>query len=482
MVLTLLLNSCQAFEEMGCLKEEPIKESFEGFMNTPQQIETVLYSAYYQVKRYNCFSRYYHTIMESLSDYAQGAGSYEAGSFYNGLDNTLISRTNDVWACLYRAIRFCNTIILQAPGAENATEAEKNALVAEARFLRAFCYMHLCQGWGAVPFYTDKNMHQSGDIVMPRTDVATIYAQCVEDLKFAAQNLPDTQKMAGRPIKSAANTVLTELYLIMREYSLARDAAASVIESGDYALVEVSQPDDFYKLFHPDLVTSTEEIFYLKYADGMDKDLGSCFAAMLHRGGQYFNGSNYYGIWSSYDNRRMAEWPDADLRKTFNIYVVDTEDGEMIYNKKFIATNANGDSAGNDYTLYRYADLLLYFAEAECMANNGPTEAAIEALNQVHRRGYGKPSKTPDPSVDFKLSDYPTAESFMKVLLEERMYETCYEGKRYNDLKRLGKLAEYVLYAKDIVVSPGAYWFPIPNEEFLYNKGLDISKDQNPGY
>ena len=70
----------------------------------------------------------------------------------------------------------------------------------------------------------------------------------------------------------------------------------------------------------------------------------------------------------------------------------------------------------------------------------------------------------------------------MKVLLEERMYETCYEGKRYNDLKRLGKLAEYVLYAKDIVVSQGAYWFPIPNEEFLYNKGLDISKDQNPGY
>ena len=202
------------------------------------------------------------------------------------------------------------------------------------------------------------------------------------------------------------------------------DAAASVIESGDYALVEVSQPDDFYKLFHPDLVTSTEEIFYLKYADGMDKDLGSCFAAMLHRGGQYFNGSNYYGIWSSYDNRRMAEWPDADLRKAFNIYVVDTEDGEMIYNKKFIATNANGDSAGNDYTLYRYADLLLYFAEAECMANNGPTEAAIEALNQVHRRGYGKPSKTPDSSVDFKLSDYPTAESFMKVLLEERMDET----------------------------------------------------------
>ena len=247
-------------------------------------------------------------------------------------------------------------------------------------------------------------------------------------------------------------------------------------------MVEVSQPDAFYKLFHPDLVTSTEEIFYLKYADGMDKYLGSCCAAMLHRGGQYFNGSNYYGIWSSYDNRRMAEWPDEDLRKTFNIYVVDTEDGEMIYNKKFIATNANGDSAGNDYTLYRYADLLLYFAEAECMANNGPTEAAIEALNQVHRRGYGKPSKTPDPSVDFKLSDYPTAESFMKVLLEERMYETCYEGKRYNDLKRLGKLAEYVLYAKDIVVSPGAYWFPIPNEEFLYNKGLDISKDQNPGY
>ena len=69
---------------------------------------------------------------------------------------------------------------------------------------------------------------------------------------------------------------------------------------------------------------------------------------------------------------------------------------------------------------------------------------------------------------------------------QERGYETIFEGKRYNDLKRCGKLAEAALAAGRISalseVGDAAYWWPIPTDEFNYNMALDQTKDQNPGY
>lgn len=483
-LLALLSVSCNALENLECLKEHPVKEAAETYITDIQSVESVLYAAYYQVKRDQCFSRILHTTHEAASDYAYALGSsYGPASLYEALDPTMIGRVNNSWQCLYRAMRFANTVIRNAPDIQKGTKEEIEAVIGEARFLRAFCYLHLVQNWGAVPLVTDQNMHQSGEINLPRVDVKTVLAQCVEDLVYAAEKLPAKQALIGRATKMAAYSVLTEVYLHQKEYKKAEEAALQVINSGIFSLVEVQTSDDFYKLYHPDLHSSSEEIFYLKYADGYDKELGSAFAAMLHRGGEYFSGSNYYGIYTTYENKRIADWPDADLRKSFNLYEFDSEGEILLYNKKFIATNANGAYAGNDLPLYRYADILLYYAEATCKVNNGPTADAVEKLNMVHRRAYGKPSTSPNAEVDYKLSDFASADEFMRVLLQERCYETCYEGKRFNDLRRLGILAEYVAEAKDgQTVGEAAYLYPIPNEEFLYNKGMNIDTDQNPGY
>ena len=56
------------------------------------------------------------------------------------------------------------------------------------------------------------------------------------------------------------------------------------------------------------------------------------------------------------------------------------------------------------------------------------------------------------------------------------------EAKRWNDLKRVGKLAEYIKYARGVDVGPGGYYWPIPNDEIINNKLMDPAKDQNPGY
>lgn len=74
----------------------------------------------------------------------------------------------------------------------------------------------------------------------------------------------------------------------------------------------------------------------------------------------------------------------------------------------------------------------------------------------------------------------------MELLLQERGYETAFEGKRYCDLKRCGKLAEYAVRAGPCRgrIGGGARSLLVARtaDEFNYNTSLDPTKDQNPGY
>lgn len=482
--LCALFTSCDALENMKCLQEKPIKESVQGFIQTKNDADLVVMSCYKELKMYHNYSRYYHTVSECLSDYCEGNGSYAPGSLMQGLDPTLNERTGNVWAHMYRCIKTCNSILLNMNLANGMSTAEKNQVEAEVRFLRAYVYQILTQCWGPVPFITEKNMGEDGYV---RTDVETIWAAGVEDLLFAVENLPEEQELIGRATKYAAATTLCYQYLLQKNYSAAAAAARIVMDSGRFSLVEVSTSEDFKKLFGPDILTTPEEIFYYKYivADADHNYLSNCFAVMLHaigeEGAAYFGETRYGGIKTYASNKCIADWPDADLRKEFNMYSADYGGVETLYNKKFWTTEVNGERCANDAPIYRYADVLLYYAEAEAFANGSPDAKALEALNMIHRRAYGYPSTVASP-VDYSLSSFADNEAFLKTILSERCYEFCYEAKRWNDLKRVGKLAEYIKYARGVDVGPGGYYWPISNDEIINNKLLDPAKDQNPGY
>lgn len=87
--------------------------------------------------------------------------------------------------------------------------------------------------------------------------------------------------------------------------------------------------------------------------------------------------------------------------------------------------------------VYRYAEVLLTFAEATARANGGTANApALEALNMVKRRAMGLPYDTADPSVDVTSA---TAEDIM----QEKGWEIAGEfGKRWWDLVRTETVAE----------------------------------------
>ena len=96
-------------------------------------------------------------------------------------------------------------------------------------------------------------------------------------------------------------------------------------------------------------------------------------------------------------------------------------------------------------TIVRYADVLLLYTEAGLRANGGvATPEGINAINQIRQRARGYHEDGAPITVVEKptVADYATVNLDIERILEERKLELCYEGYRWFDLVRYGKLIE----------------------------------------
>lgn len=472
LILAITLTACS-----DLLEEQPKSLASENFYNTSAEAKAAVNAIYGPMRSDNGLSTNYPAQLEGLADYGNSRGTQTPVSLYQGLDNTNINRVGVIWDNFYQSIRNANLVISNVPKGTSMTDAEKTAFVAEAKYLRALIYFAMVRNWSGVPLRTEANMTVAD---VPRASVDEVYAQILNDALEAEKGLPDNPADIGRPTKWAAKTLLSEVYMYKQDWASSKAKAKEVIEGNKYSLVEVSVSEDFQKIYGPEVVNTTEEIFYFKYS----RQQGFGLVSYAHRKiGPY----NYYGpggVYAQYtdstSNSFVKKWDNKDLRKAHILYNVDIGLGGSSCLFRKYRDQAATAGAGNDFPWYRFADLLLFHAEADARASNAPTAEALESLNKVHRRAYGLPSKTPS-AVDFKLADFPTLASFIDKVVQERGYETMYEAKRWNDLKRLGIAKQRILEVKNIVVADKHMLWPIPNSELLYNKAIKAT-DQNPGY
>ncbi|AYB30030.1 RagB/SusD family nutrient uptake outer membrane protein [Chryseolinea soli] len=466
---------------VGCsdvLEEHPKSLSAEVFYNTVDEATAAVNAIYGPMRTDGALSTNYPAQLEGLADYGNSRGSQTPVSLYQGLDNTNITRVGAIWDNFYQSIRNANIVIKNVPNGKEITAAQAAPIVGEAKYLRALIYFAMVRNWNGVPLRTEENMLEPN---IPRASVDDVYALILKDALEAESTLPDVAAQPGKPTKWAAKTLLSEVYLTRGDWANARDKAAEVIASGKYGLVAVSTSEDFQKIYGPEVVTTSEEVFYFKYS----RQQGFGLVNYAHRATAQYKYYGPGGVYAQYTdsvaNSVIKNWSKNDLRKAHILYNVDIGLGpNTCLFRKYrdpIATSLGG--AGNDFPWYRYADVLLFHAEAESRANGGPTAAALESLNKVHRRGYGYDANTVSP-VDLVLSDYD-ATTFIDKVVEERGYETMYEGKRWLDLKRLGIAKQRIKDVKGIDVAEKHMSWPIPNSEMLYNKALTAA-DQNTGY
>ena len=468
-----LLTACN-----DVLEENPKSIATETFYNTVDEVEAAANAIYYPIRLEGCFGCNYPATMESLPDYGYGRASFASISEYQGLDATNIARVGSIWTQLYLSIRNANLVIQNTPNGSETTESEQEQFVGEAKFLRALDYFYLVRCWGGVPLRTEETMDE---LNISRSSVSDVYNLILSDLLYAEEHLPDEPRLIGTPSKWAAKTLLADVYLTLEDWTEAKTKAKEVIDSGNYSLVKVTEPADFDNIYGPDIENTTEEIFYLKYTRG-ESDEGWKFVKYNHVSGSgYFGAGGYYAFYTTTDNLIMKNWDENDFRKQNGFYRWDIGIGSnTLLFKKFCDPDATTSYAGNDYPIYRYADLLMIYAEAATRANSSPTEEAVECLNKVHRRAYGLDPETPS-SIDYLLSGYDE-NSFIDLVIRERGYETFNEGKRWLELVRTGKAAEIIKEVKGITIAEKQYLFPIPTSETSYNDSISATTDQNPGY
>lgn len=175
----------------------------------------------------------------------------------NSYDDSLIpenAMVNGFWQHLYNTIFNTNVIInrIDDENLDFTSDVVRNTLKAEALFFRAFSYRWLGIIYGGVPIVLEEINVPKRDFV--RASEEEVWSQCVLDLEFAAQHLPNVTELKedGRLTNAAAYHLLSEIYIIKEEYDKAIDAASKVINSPNYALMtqrfgtHKSKPGDVY--------------------------------------------------------------------------------------------------------------------------------------------------------------------------------------------------------------------------------------------
>jgi len=176
-----------------------------------------------------------------------------------GLVNSQDNFSGDWFNWQYQIIKVANTLIdaAQKPGVLWANDAEKNATLAEGYFFRGFAYRNLANVFGGVPIVSAPETTPKVDYTKSTRE--EVYAFAKADLEFARNNLPLTTTSPGRVVRAAADHILSEVNISLKDYDGAIAAATRVIDGTDgaYSLVRArfgaraseADKDYYYDLF-----------------------------------------------------------------------------------------------------------------------------------------------------------------------------------------------------------------------------------------
>jgi hypothetical protein len=183
-------------------------------------------------------------------------------SSINAVANFSIDPSNGIlnakWVANYEGVNRCNDVldVLKAVPETTIPTAERNNIIAQARFLRAHFYFELRKNFHKVP-WIDEN---TTDLRQPNTE--DIWSKIEDDFKFAYDNLLEVQNGVGRANKWAAASYLAKTYLYQKKYTEAKPLFTEVIQSGKTSLgVPYGLVDDFYKVFYAEWKNHKESIF-----------------------------------------------------------------------------------------------------------------------------------------------------------------------------------------------------------------------------
>ncbi|MDR1864727.1 MAG: RagB/SusD family nutrient uptake outer membrane protein [Bacteroidales bacterium] len=415
---------------------------------------------------------------EALSDNLYGTrGQSNEKIISSGQANADNGRFASEWSDCYAGLKTCHTFLDNVDGVPDMDETLKARMKAEARFIRAFLFFRLTTWFGDVPlFTTDITLSQSKTIA--RTPQADVLSFILAELEDVANILPSKQEYAnadrGRITKGAAVAMKARVYLYQNDWANVSAECEKLINSENYGKYELF--NSYAGLFLPENEYNSEVILDYQYVP-VYKTWGEYFdyapitagarvnalapaqeladAYLMLDGKTISESGTSYDEDNPYDNRdpRLTativydgyQWTDNSGTRTIYIkpgsapagqnqdeYVGPGQNssGTGYYMRKYFDPSYTGSFAsGLNIILFRYADILLMYAEAK------------NELGQMTETIWNNTIKPIRQRAGFTATNalnYPDGNSaaLQDVIRRERRCELAVEGTRIFDLRR----------------------------------------------
>lgn len=433
------------------------------------------------------------TVMHSCEDGSTNNSKYMMCNYK--FDALIPATVTTIYKEQYRIIEATNIAISNL---SKMPETEKrNQLLGEAICIRAFCYLNLIRIYGDVPaVYTpleEMDPNDENTFYPKRSSRDEIYDKVISEVQSVIDWLPwfeeSDYQTPERITKQGAYALLARLALYAGGYSLrwnletndpatlkmarrddatrvkelyqiADNACFQIINHGSNSLVQAHEDMSgfqylWYNHCQRNFAATNTEILWetAQYGDVTNSQF-TTYAQPGSRGGKYgslkamqFMLPTYYLSFNPKDTRRDVSCTSYSIyfleKGSANDTWVDVGTTySCIMPGKFrlswcVAPQSN-KQRNLDIPIFRYADVLLMYAETQNYLNNGPTQAAKNALQEVRNRaGVGEELTIPNEQ-----------EAFDDAIVQERKWEFATEFTLRTDLIRMNRLAKELAKTK----------------------------------
>ena len=391
----------------------------------------------------------------------------------NIFNNTIsASHPATSWNKIYTTINSCNLILKYVPSIRFQTEKNRNKVLGNAYYIRAFCYYWVARIWGDAPLLLNgfESDHQD-DLYPERSAVSLIYDQIEQDLILAQENLKEVSAPANIANYEAASTLATDFYLW--KYKVLKDASAlqKARAACDQVLGRKGLLPRFADVFHPENELNNEIIFAWSLVS--DECVGGYASDWLvpiqYVSPVYIENPVKIGShqqWSFIGDEYKALLSEVanDARKdvTYQTFYDDGQHATVQWINKFHGTWVNDARIFNsDIVVYRYADVLLFDAEINNAMNH--KDEAIVSLNQIAQRAY---------NVGNYYASSLSKEQVDAAILKERLKEFVGEGKAWWDFIRFGVVFDRVSGLNGLSKSKNILLWPVNQNSLNKNPNL----------
>ncbi|PZX55867.1 putative outer membrane starch-binding protein [Algoriphagus ratkowskyi] len=360
------------------------------------------------------------------------------------------------WRQDYLIIARTNQILALIDDVDFEAAAKAN-VKGQALFLRAYAYFELARYFGSVPLHLTP-VAKRDEAALPLSTEAEIYAQIEKDLIEAVSLLPKKAvQTPGRATEGAARTLLANVYIQRKKWPEAEQILAPVLTHG-YQLM------GSYDLAFPGNTANknnAESVFEVQFIEGAAGLNGNFIYQFMPRPisaaelQPIMGTSNPQNIDGEGNNIPtpdiIAAYEVGDKRKDASIGTVFLSgsfrtDKNYPYIKKHAKQHSQNNNTGTNWVVYRYAEVLLFMAEA---LNEQGKGGAAGYLNTVRARA-GLNNSTAAGQTELR-----------EAIFKERRVELAFENKRWFDIVRTDRIQEIIVpYGQRIIANPLDYYYP----------------------